>query len=165
MPKSRLTWALAVGFGLLLLAAGIGRLTLSGSTTHVSAFLAHRPHMGAFEARGEEHNKKGGEAGAGGPAEARYNDMAFPRKNIRFAQVKADHAAYARLASAHLGLDGRAPAKEGTAWEELGPVTNTVPASSTYTGRSTNVSGRVTAIAVAPTCLPGNCALYVGAAG
>jgi Divergent InlB B-repeat domain len=167
MPRLRLVWALAAALGLLLLAAGIGRLVLSTSAAH-HTFLAVRTHADAFEAKGEEHAKKGGEAGAGGPAAARYDNMAFPRKNIAYAQVKADHAAFERIPGAQgFGLDrGRTTASSSSdSWQELGPVTPSVPASATYTGRATNVSGRVTSMAIAPTCVAGNCVLYVAAAG
>jgi Divergent InlB B-repeat domain len=165
VPRSRLAWAVTAGLGLLLFAAGIGSLAMSGSASHGA--LRHPPSA-RLEARGEEHAKKGGEAGAGGPAQARYSDKAFPRKNIAYAQVKADHAAFERIPGAQgIGLDRSRAVAESPApsWSELGPVTNTVPGSATYTGRATNVSGRVTAMAIAPTCVAGNCTLYVGAAG
>ena len=169
MSKLRVLGTLAAGVGLLLLAAGIGRLAIGSQAQH-SVTLAQRSHVAALEARGAEHAKKGGEAGAAGPAQAAYDNMAFPRKNIAYAQVKADHSAFKRIpgpSGTGVGLDGaRKPAKFTTpTWQELGPVTPTVPASSTYTGRATNVSGRVTAMAVAPTCVSGNCVLYVSAAG
>ena len=46
-----------------------------------------------------------------------------------------------------------------------GPRTPIVPAEVTYTGRATIDSGRVTALAINPNCVPGNCRLWVGAAG
>jgi List-Bact-rpt repeat protein/PASTA domain-containing protein len=168
MSRSRLVWAATAGVALLLLAAGIGRLTLTGSSAHKAQHV-RLTHQTRLEAKGEEHGKRGGEAGAGGPAQARYDDMAFPRKNIAFAQVKADHTAFNRIPSARGGgglSHGRTPAKfTAPTWQELGPVTNTVPGSVTYTGRASNVSGRVTAMAIAPTCSNASCVLYVGAAG
>ncbi|HEY0493725.1 MAG TPA: hypothetical protein VGD57_09685, partial [Candidatus Dormibacteraeota bacterium] len=50
-------------------------------------------------------------------------------------------------------------------WQLIGPTVGTVPGPVTYTGRTTTDSGRVTSMAIAPTCVPGNCRLYVGAAG
>jgi len=123
MPRLRLAWALAAALGLLLLAAGIGRLAMSSPTAH-HGFLAGRTHAAAFEAKGEEHATKGGEAGAGagagagGPAAARYNDMAFPRKTIGYAQVKADHTAFRRIPDA-TGIGGRSvasTAKADSSW-------------------------------------------------
>ena len=44
-------------------------------------------------------------------------------------------------------------------------MTPTVPAIATYTDRATQNSGRVTSMAIAPTCVPGDCEIWVGAAG
>ena len=98
----------------------------------------------------------------GGPAAAAYEDRAIPRANIRFKQVKKAIAAAASIPSARSG-GLSAPLTAG--WQELGPVTPTVPAIATYTDRATQNSGRVTSMAIAPTCVPGNCKIWVGAAG
>ena len=50
-------------------------------------------------------------------------------------------------------------------WQLIGPTVGTVPGPVTYTGRASIDSGRITSLAIAPTCVPGNCRLYVGAAG
>ena len=97
----------------------------------------------------------------GGPAAEAYENRAIPRATIRFKQVKKAIAAAAAIPSARSGLS--APLVAG--WQELGPVTPTVPAIATYTDRATQNSGRLTAVAINPNCVPGNCRLWVGAAG
>src|SRR5262249_47040219 len=52
-----------------------------------------------------------------------------------------------------------------TPWVELGPFTPTVPGEVTYTGRPTTPSGVGPSLAAGNNCTPGNCALFVGAAG
>ena len=97
----------------------------------------------------------------GGPAAEAYENRAIPRATIRFKQVKKAIAAAAAIPSGRSGLS--APLVAG--WQELGPVTPTVPAIATYTDRATQNTGRVTSMAIAPTCVPGNCNVWVGAAG
>ena len=97
----------------------------------------------------------------GGPAAEAYENRALPRSNIRFKQVKRAIVASVSIPSGRTGLS--APLAAG--WQELGPVTPTVPAIATYTDRATQNSGRVTSMAIAPTCVPGDCEIWVGAAG
>jgi len=49
--------------------------------------------------------------------------------------------------------------------EGIGPTAPFVVGSSTYTGRPTYVSGRVTSLALSPKCHGENCTIFVGAAG
>ena len=98
----------------------------------------------------------------GGPAAEAYENRAIPRATIRFRQVRKAIAAAEAIPSARSG-GLSAPLAAG--WQELGPVTPTVPAIATYTDRETQNSGRVTSMAIAPTCVPGNCKVWVGAAG
>ena len=51
------------------------------------------------------------------------------------------------------------------AWALLGPTNAVTPGETTYTGRASTVSGRVTSLALSPRCMPDNCPLFVGAAG
>ncbi len=97
----------------------------------------------------------------GGPAAEAYEDRAIPRSTIAFRQVKKAIAASEAIPSGTKG----ALAPLANDWEELGPVTPTVPAIATYTDRETQNSGRVTAMAIASTCVPTNCRLWVAAAG
>jgi hypothetical protein len=59
----------------------------------------------------------------------------------------------------------RGPLTLATAWQLIGPSVADVPNILTFTGTEYVTSGRITALGIAPTCAPGNCRLYVGAAG
>ena len=77
--------------------------------------------------------EKIGESGeaerSGGPAAEAYEDRALPRANIKYRQVKR-----AIAASIAIPPGTRASlAPLATSWQELGPITPTVPAIATYT--------------------------------
>ena len=71
------------------------------------------------------------------------------------AQQKAAAAAFKALQP-----DPNAPA-----WQPLGPTTGNVSGPWTYTGRPTVVSGRITGLAISPSCVAGACPLFVASAG
>jgi hypothetical protein len=73
---------------------------------------------------------------------------------------KEQQAAY----QSFLSISKRPGGKKGN-WQELGPITAAVPGPSTYTGRPSLVSGRVTALALSPGCHANDCKIFVGAAG
>src|SRR5437667_2185154 len=50
-------------------------------------------------------------------------------------------------------------------WTLIGPSTANFPDILTFSGRDYTTSGRITALAIAPTCTNSNCTLWVGAAG
>jgi hypothetical protein len=50
-------------------------------------------------------------------------------------------------------------------WHLIGPSTAVFPPILTFSGAQYVTSGRITALAIAPTCVSGNCRVYVGAAG
>jgi hypothetical protein len=50
-------------------------------------------------------------------------------------------------------------------WQLIGPSTAVDPAILTFSGAQYITSGRITALAIAPTCTPGKCRVYVAAAG
>src|SRR5262249_55412721 len=51
-------------------------------------------------------------------------------------------------------------------WQSYGPIQNSVqPGVLSFSGATTPTASRDTALVVAPTCVPGNCRLWVGTAG
>jgi PASTA domain/Divergent InlB B-repeat domain len=174
MPTRRPILALAAGLTLLLLVAGIGRIAAGGGGKGAAARRLNT-HAMALAMRSERGPGKGsreaGERKGSGSAQEAYDNRALPRKYVSNAQARANLRAFdrMRLAPQHRRAQtaGRTPAKVTTTptWQELGPVTATVPALATYTNRATTVSGRVTALAIGPSCVAGNCPLYVAAAG
>jgi hypothetical protein len=90
-----------------------------------------------------------------------YDDRAYPMKWIESAQqINAANAANT--------IAGLTPLLPGS-WTALGPsgvsADALVASESTPASIGTIYSGRATAIAVSPTCVTGNCALFLGAAG
>ena len=104
----------------------------------------------------------GGESEAlDGPAQAAYDDLAYPAQSI----APAQQIAAANAASAI----GRLPGGKSTNWQEVGPAG--VPASAQVASESTGAStgttygGRTTAIAISPDCHANDCKIFIGAAG
>ncbi len=85
-----------------------------------------------------------------GIEQARYEDKAYPHDFIDFGMRQAAALAFESVARRHGGKKGN--------WQALGPATP-VP---------TIVSGRITALALSPSCASGeddDCRIFVGAAG
>ena len=95
-----------------------------------------------------------------GHAQQAYDDRAYPRKWIEAAQqVAAANAANVIASLVPLGGAWTDFGGHGVAADAL------VASESTPATVGTIYSGRATAIAVSPTCVSGNCVLFLGAAG
>ncbi len=94
-------------------------------------------------------------------AEEDYAKRAFPATDIPVALRRNAHAAWASVRA----RSGRAGANVLGAWTLAGPSISNFPDILTFTGTAYTTSGRITALAIGPTCTSGNCALWVGAAG
>jgi hypothetical protein len=110
---------------------------------------------------------KGGESGEGpaGAAAEKFSQLAFPNTDISAAQLDS-----ARSAAA--GISTRFPRGKGSkgSWVSVGPSDALYPASQfrssySYVPAAYSAGGRTTALAIAPTCKPGNCMLWIAAAG
>ncbi len=103
-----------------------------------------------------------------GPLFAALEDFAhraYPKRDIpRHATEKAisGFRQFRESAVRERAFTAQAPA---TAWQLIGPSIADVPDILTFSGTEYVTSGRITALAIAPTCIVGNCRLYVGAAG
>jgi hypothetical protein len=84
-------------------------------------------------------------------------NKAYPSSTLPFSWRKGAMQAFS--AAAGRGADG------GGSWQLAGPSVGTYPAILNRTNAEYVASGRVTALAVAPACVSGNCRLWVGAAG
>jgi hypothetical protein len=155
MSNRRIVWLLVAAAAVALTALGVARFAAGGDTNSVHKWHPNK-HAIAAALRKKDKLEGGGEKN--GPAQEQYMNRALPHKYVAFPQVqnaiKVFSAESVKFVKQH-----------PPAWQELGPFSPFVPGSATYTGRSTKVSGRVTALAISPVCFPGNCALYVGAAG
>ena len=95
-------------------------------------------------------------------AEEQYLNRALPNTTISIDQALKANRSFSDVqnqGNEHGDQNGNG------GWQLIGPTVGTVPGPVTYTGRSTTYSGRVTSLAIAPTCVPGNCRLYVASAG
>ena len=96
----------------------------------------------------------------GGPttaAQERYANRAYPAIDVPFKLTRAAQNAWASVKS-------MAPSAGG-AWTLIGPSGGIDPDILTFSGRQYVASGRITALAIAPTCTTTDCKLWVGAAG
>ncbi len=94
--------------------------------------------------------------GARAGVESPYTDAALPNAFISAAQQRGAASAFRAL---------QADPAVTQSWELLGPTVGNVSGPWTYTGRPTVVSGRITSLAISPSCAPGSCVLFVAAAG
>jgi hypothetical protein len=162
----------AVAVTLVVLAAATVVGVVASSRSHLATRLAYRPSIPAELVNGHVaqvlmQNGREGNRGSGGdpdagridPSAQAYADRAYPFSGIGIDQVR-----HAQAAATKLRAHGP---KHGGAWQEVGPFTLDVQPLGTQTnGRPTQWSGRVTAVAVAPSCGKGpSCRLYVAAAG
>ena len=85
------------------------------------------------------------------------DNSAYPASVVGAAQQSGAAAAFSALQAD--------PSRDFGAWQLLGPTRGSVPGPVTYTGSPSVVSGRITALAISPSCAPGACPLFVGSAG
>ena len=151
------------------------------SAAAATAFVAVKPSGPVFLAKAE--NKGGidklrqnraelfrskmtlpGPEREGGPvsaAEEDYAKRAFPATDIPFALRRNAHAAWASVR----GRSGREAANALGAWTLAGPSTSNAPDILTFSGAAYTTSGRITALAVDPSCNTRRCRVWAAAAG
>jgi hypothetical protein len=161
---NRRTWvtvsgALTVLIGAVALGGGGTSQPATGSGDEMpSALSAHLDQVAqAIPANGGEGNR-----GPGGADEAYLQALAYPGTDIPLAQMTTARSA-ASIAK------GRTPTHASGGWVSIGPSTALYPFSplrtlSLYVPNAYVAAGRVTSLALAPTCQPGNCRLWVGEA-
>src|SRR5947207_12476089 len=89
-------------------------------------------------------------------AEEAYANRAYPASDVPFKLTVDAQKAWANVKSL---------APSAGVWTLVGPSIPNVPDILTFSGRDYTTSGRITALAITPTCTNGNCTLWVGAAG
>ena len=151
------------------------------SAAAATAFVAVKPSGPVFLAKAE--NKGGidklrqnraelfrskmtlpGPEREGGPvsaAEEDYAKRAFPATDIPIALRRNAHAAWASVR----GRSGREAANALGAWTLAGPSTSNAPDILTFSGAAYTTSGRITALAVDPSCNARRCRVWAAAAG
>src|SRR5262249_36779607 len=89
-------------------------------------------------------------------AEERYAHRAYPASDVPFKLTVEAQTAWASVKS---------QAPSAGVWTLVGPSTPNVPNILTFSGRQYTTSGRITALAITPTCTGNDCMLWVAAAG
>ena len=89
-------------------------------------------------------------------AQERYANRAYPASDIPFKLTRDAQRAWA---------SARSLAPSAGTWSLIGPNGGSFPDILTFSGRPYITSGRITALAMTPTCTPTDCKLWVGAAG
>src|SRR5256886_167072 len=151
------------------------------SAAAATAFVAVKPSGPVFLAKAE--NKGGidklrqnraelfrskmtlpGPEREGGPvsaAEEDYAKRAFPATDIPIALRRNAHAAWASVR----GRSGREAANALRAWTLAGPSTSNAPDILSFSRPAYTTSGRITALAVHPSCNTRRCRVWAAAAG
>src|SRR5436190_6529299 len=94
-------------------------------------------------------------------AEAAVAARAYPADAIPFELSLNAQAAFNRVKARGVGQGKKTPGQ----WTLIGPSTANYPGVLSFTGADYTASGRITALAVGPTCNTSGCRLWVGAAG
>jgi hypothetical protein len=97
-------------------------------------------------------------------AEEEYVKRAYPATDIPFSATLNAHEAFDQLKTRTMAMSAL-EAVVAASWTLIGPSTTNVPSILTYSGSQYFASGRITALAIAPSCSTTNCRLWVAAAG
>jgi hypothetical protein len=101
----------------------------------------------------------------GGPllaAEIEYANRAYPAKDIPFSAISNATTAWTNVRARGVGRGPNAPT---SAWTLVGPSTANFPDVLTFSGAAYTTSGRITALAVDPSCSARRCRAWAAAAG
>ncbi len=161
MPRKYVRPAIA----LALVAAVAGLLAIVAGVSHApTAAVKSQKLSGDPDRMSLKNRSTPGLRGQGdlAPAAAQLaleelQNKAYPSSTLPFAWRAGAKKAFAAAASRGSGGSG--------SWQLAGPSVGTYPTILNRTNADYVASGRVTAVAVAPTCVSGNCRLWVGAAG
>src|SRR4051795_4811264 len=147
--RRRIAAVLVLAFASTALALLLANTSNNGSTAAAKAGTARLAHATL-------HEREQGDGG-GADAEA-YNDRAYPASDVTIDEIQGAINANAKL--------GKKLPKLASRWDSLGPETLNVDRLGTQSFiKPTQWSGRVTAMAITPTCTTLDCRLYVAAGG
>src|SRR5437773_2344189 len=165
--KEHIRSRLALGLlGLALVAAAglvAAAVSLSGSSNAMGGF-AHTENGNvseAFASHTEDLFAKVGDSGEN-PTSAAEDNYQLNGGD----QITADNILGAQAAFNAIQQNGVGNGKNSTtAWYSLGPTKSVYPAFLNRHGSQYVASGRITALAISPSCTPQQCRVWVGAAG
>ena len=119
------------------------------------------------KAESDSWAEKAGIANEGpeGTAEAEQAALrAYPADSVPFQLTVNAQKSWKHLKARGKAKNG-ANANAPGAWTLAGPSSANFPADLTFSGAAYTTSGRITALAIDPTCSPGKCRVWAGAAG
>ncbi len=177
MPRERGRVSLWASLAALMAGAAVSIALVAACATSLnktadgkSALEKGRPRALArhLEKLRETIPGNGGESaeGPGSAEEAAFAARAYPLEDIPLSRFEAARSANARLVGRGFPQGKGQP---GT-WVSVGPSHALYPASpfrssGSYVPAAYAAGGRTTSMAIAPSCVPGNCTLWVGPAG
>src|SRR5262245_33655306 len=94
-----------------------------------------------------------------------YAKRAYPATDVPFSATLNARAAFGNIQNRTAAAMTSAASPSEPKWTLIGPIRAVEPSILTFTGTEYFTSGRITALAIAPTCTPGNCRVWVAAAG
>ena len=94
-------------------------------------------------------------------AEEAYANRAYPGTDIPFTATVNAQNAFKNVKARGVGKGKNVPGQ----WTLIGPSAANFPGVLTFSGADYTTSGRITALAIAPSCSSKSCRLWVGAAG
>ena len=141
---------------LMLIASAVfsGEAHANVAKSQMDWFLAHHS-----DDQWDDNQNLAGNANNALSAQA-YDNAAYPNTYVSYDQTTGAYNAYQRLSNGSFGYQ-----REGSSWKLVGPTTVNESGLVTYTHTASQVSGRVTALAIASDCDQSHCQVYLGAAG
>jgi hypothetical protein len=131
---------------------------IAGDVAYPPTLAARLERLAAIPGNGGESDK-----GPGGSADAALSALAYPEADIPLARLVTER-------SAAETVNGHSPHRPSQGWTSVGPSTALYPFSplrtlGNYVPNEYPAASRIDAIAMASTCEPGNCRLWIGPAG
>jgi hypothetical protein len=158
--RRRLVVACFAALGMLAAVLTAAALTVGSSGTSASKGFVGWAFKEEAQAKAGEANEAMGESPVTAEEEAAAL-RAYPATEIPWAATQAAQAAWASISARGVGSGKNVPG----AWTSVGPSTARFPGVLTFSGQEYVTSGRITSLAISPTCAPGNCRVWLGAAG
>src|SRR5438105_6297162 len=157
MPRKRIAWRLGLAGALVAAAAALGLVLTAGGAQHAkwstSKFAGGDPDAAATSADSP------GEGPVGGYEAYLSAAKTYPANVIPPSFVQNAKATFEKIAK-------QGDPQGNNHWNSYGPLHNSIqPGVLSFSGATTATATRITALVVAPTCVPGNCRLWVGTAG
>jgi hypothetical protein len=106
-------------------------------------------------------NRGEGERGPLSAAEEEYANRAYPADEVPLSATLNAQAAFKAIKARGVGKAKNTPGQ----WALIGPSTANYPSVLTFSKADYTTSGRITALAIAPSCASSKCRLWVAAAG